>query len=338
MLKNPHLAPQELINSIESGNRRTRILFRVQIYLLSACGVFLVLALLTSLMGDRPSMAINFGFLGGIFGFSTFLTGRVGLWQSSKVKKSLSLLSDLQTHAGSTKETVSPSKETSPMKEALLRQIAEKSKEDPLVGAKLFSKEILQRAIDTLKSDRGLHSESLISAIGSVAGYSCQESVRAAMALNQQDPDAAFLKVAGADGKNYFFGDPINQHLIENKISIWTLAAAAAQDSGSKELLDIQELVSYVSSTVGSKEFGTSRIGEDHRTSHEPAEYVKAMWKPLLEPMKEFCPNPQLWPIACGLALQQAIVLCKDALHPDVALSIAMESAVPMSKVDIDSL
>lgn len=229
------------------------------------------------------------------------------------------------------------SNNSSQIKEALLRQIKEKSKDDPLIGAKIASKEILQRILEAMKSEKGVHTESLISAIGSLAGYSCQASIRGLMMLNKQDPNGAFIKAEGVDGKTYFFGDHLNKPLAENKISVWSLAAAGAQDAGNKELIDINEIFSHVTKTIGSEEFGVPRINDGHKPADPPIQYLKALWNPLLDIVNEFCPNPQLWPITFGLVLQQAIIMCKDTLNPHLALTIAMESAIPMSKVDINA-
>ncbi|NKB35270.1 MAG: hypothetical protein GKR91_19405 [Pseudomonadales bacterium] len=227
--------------------------------------------------------------------------------------------------------------ELSSAKAALIRQIEIKSEEDPLIGAKIYSKEILNRTTHALKREGALHTESLICALGSLAGYSCQSTIRQILTDKGQDPDAGFIKMKGADGKTYFYGDHINAFLLENKISIWSLAAAACKDSGGKNLIDIGELAAHVAGTIGKTEFGIPRIEEGHETSHTPIEYVKQMWSQMLGDMSEFCPNPQHWPIACGLALQQGIKMCKDTLDSELALSIAMESAVPMSKIDIDA-
>ncbi|MCK9609455.1 MAG: hypothetical protein M0R33_23755 [Methylomonas sp.] len=66
-----------------------------------------------------------------------------------------------------------------PKTEALVRAIREQSKEDPLVGAKLGGKEIFQRLVDGMKNEKGVHIESVLCALGALAGYSCQANLRA---------------------------------------------------------------------------------------------------------------------------------------------------------------
>jgi hypothetical protein len=52
--------------------------------------------------------------------------------------------------------------------------------------------------------------------------------------------------------------------------------------------------------------------------------------------LEQQCDNPITWPIVFGLALQEVIVEFKDSLNPDIAFLIAMETAIPMSKLDPD--
>ena len=56
---------------------------------------------------------------------------------------------------------------------------------------------------------------------------------------------------------------------------------------------------------------------------------------PLLPEVRKSCAAPDLWPVAFALAIVHAITLARSVLDPCVALTIVMESAVPMSKIDL---
>jgi hypothetical protein len=222
-----------------------------------------------------------------------------------------------------------------PKAAALVNAIRERSKEDPLVGAKLGSKEVLQRLIDGMKNERGVHVESLLCALGALAGYSCQANLRA-QALSKGIPEtAAFQTVGTNDGKKYFFGDPLNNALAGSQYSVWGLAAGAAQHAGAKELPDINEMFKHTSTVLGSPQFGVPRVPEKHTAGDSPMNYLKALWPALFPTVKLFCPNPVDWPILFSLAAQEAITMGKSVIAPDLALKIIMESAIPMSKVDL---
>jgi len=220
--------------------------------------------------------------------------------------------------------------------EIFFRTINERRKEDPLIGAKIGAKEILNGLVARMKDDRGVHTESLLCALGALAGYSCQASLRKALVedrgLSEQQ---VFAIVEAKNGSRYFFGDQINKPLAENPLSVWSLAAGAMQRLGINAAIDLGGIFKHVSETVGSNSFGVPRAPEGHQPADLPVHYVQYLWPQLLPTAKKYCASPSEWPIMFGLAVQEGIVLGKDVLDPLMALSIAMESAVPMAKADI---
>ena len=222
-----------------------------------------------------------------------------------------------------------------PKTAALMNAIRERSKEDPLVGAKLGAKEIFQRLLDGMKNEKGVHFESLLCALGALAGYSCQANLRAQALAKGMPETSAFQTVGTKDGKQYFFGDPLNNALAGSQYSVCGLAGGAAQHAGAKELPDINEIFEHTSSVLGGNQFGIPRVPEKHRASDFPVNYLQAIWPKLFPTVKLFCPNPADWPILYGLAIQEAIDIGKSVIDPALALKIVMESAIPMSKVDL---
>lgn len=221
--------------------------------------------------------------------------------------------------------------------ESMQRAIEEQKKHDPLVGVKIGSKEINQRIMTFLKNEKGVHIESFLSILGTLAGYACQVSVREEMGVpDVTAEEKAFIVVQGADGKKYFFGDLLNRPLAESQYSVWGLVAGAIQHLG-KTPPDIRDIFKHVSATVGGDEFGIPKIPENHFASALPLTYLKNIWPHLSPIAREFCDKPSELPILFGIAIQEAIFMAKDVIDPVVAASIAMESAVPMSKVDINA-
>lgn len=214
-----------------------------------------------------------------------------------------------------------------PAQEALLRVIAEKAKTDPFAGAKLGGKEVFSRLVQTMKTDKGVQVESLLCALGALAGYACQLSVRA---------NGGTLHTADcADGRRYYFGDLLNKPLAEDRYSVWSMAAAAAQASGGKTLPDMAEIFQHASTTVGSTEFGIPRTMGGHKPGDLPINYLKTLWPALAPQVKLYCPNPSQWPILFAIAIQQAIKAGRNSIEPSTALRLVMECAVSMSKVEL---
>jgi hypothetical protein len=196
--------------------------------------------------------------------------------------------------------------------ESLLEAIREKRATDPLIGAKVAGREILGRLILAMKNEKGVHSESLCCALGALAGYACQASLRA-----QAVEHGSLIKL-----------------LAEDPYSVWRLAAGAAQQAGASELPDLASIFKHVAATVGTPAFGIPRYGGGHGAADLPATYVRTLWPALLPILRKLTDDPALWPQAYSFAIQDAIRSVEPALAPQVALSIVMESAVPMSKLD----
>ena len=216
----------------------------------------------------------------------------------------------------------------------LLQRVAERSGKDPLIGAKIGGKELAQRIMAAMKTERGVHIESILGALGSLAGYSCQASVRAQARSQGLDETAHFVRAEGADGKAYFFGDALNKPLAEDQYSVWSIAAGEAQAAGCRNIPEPNEVFEHVAATVGSPEFGLPRLPLEHPIHDTPLSYVEVFWPKLFPMISRFCPAPEHWPILLGLAIQDIMRQGRNVLDPCLALEIVMECAIPMSKVD----
>ena len=216
----------------------------------------------------------------------------------------------------------------------LVQRIAEMSGKDPLIGAKIGGKEVLERMMAAMKTERGVHIESILGALGSLAGYACQASVRARARAQGLDETALFARAECTDGKTYFFGDDLNKPLAEDQHSVWSLAAGGAQAAGCTDIPDPGDVFAHVAATVGSPEFGLPRLTPEHPIHDTPLNYVEAFWPEVFRLASKFCPDPEHWPILLGLAIQDLMAQAKGVIDPCLALQIVTECAVPMSKID----
>ena len=222
-----------------------------------------------------------------------------------------------------------------PQQEALFHQIREQSTRDPLAGAKLGAKEVYQRVFTALRKDKGVHLDTLLCILGALAGYACQAQLRAQAFKKMQPESSVFQVVTTADGKTWYFGDPLNHLLVGAQYSVWSLAGGGAAQLGVTEFPDAGEMFKHAASTVGGAGFGIPRLPDGHRAGDTPLNYLKVFWPRLLPTIKLFCPDPAHWPILFGLAAQHAIIVSKEVIAPELAFKIVLESAIPMSKVDL---
>jgi hypothetical protein len=222
-----------------------------------------------------------------------------------------------------------------PKTAAFINTIYERSKEDPLIGAKLGAKEVFQQLLDGMKNSNGVHIESLLTALGALAGYACQANLRAQALAKGMPETAPFQVIETKNGKRYFFGDSLNNALAGSQYSVWGLAGGAAQHVGAKNFPDLNEIFQYTTSVLGSEQFGILRVPDNHKPTDTPLGYLKGLWPALFPTVKLFCPNPVDWPILYSFAIQEAIFASKGSIDSDLALRIIIESAIPMSKVDL---
>jgi len=224
-----------------------------------------------------------------------------------------------------------------PVTRSLRAIIEAKSEERPRLGPELGGKEVFQIIFNAMSAHgtRRVHVESMLCMLGALAGYSCQASVRADCIARGLPENGLFIRFTGADGTDYFFGDSINKPMAETEYSVWGLTAAAAQAAGCDPLPDIGDIFTHTVTALAGTGFGIPRVPEQNRAVDLPITYLKDLW-PVIHPTTLwFCLKPSDWPILYGVAIQEAINLTKTVIDPRMAFTIVMESAIPMSKVNI---
>ena len=233
---------------------------------------------------------------------------------------------------------------------ALIEIIAERRGSDPLICEKIAADEIVRTTTSAMasKDPRGVHAETLIAALSALAGYACLVSARATAAMLAAAPPLApagnagdrptplaIDLIAGTDGQAYYAGKAIAGPLFESRLSVWSIILDAVQKGGEAASPDLSELLAHVAATIGTPQFGVPRPAPGGFPPTEPPlAFVRAFWPLLLPKAKLFCPLPEQWPVLYGFAAQQAIVLCREVVPPEISVRLALECAVPMSRFD----
>lgn len=236
--------------------------------------------------------------------------------------------------AGRTENIEQQKTSSESVEETFLRQIAMRSHDDPLIGAKVGAEEITHQLMSAMTTEHGVHIESLLCALGSLAGYSCQAALRAKALAEGKNETAYLVEAQCKNGKVYYLGDALNGLLAESHYSVWGIAAGGAQTAGCSTLLELDEIFKYVIGTMGSETFGHPRLPPEHPIHDTPENYVNKLWPKFAPSIVKYCPNPEHWPVLLGIAVQKIIIQGKDTIDPSMSLRIVMESAIPMSKIE----
>ncbi|WMW80439.1 hypothetical protein RF679_17610 [Undibacterium cyanobacteriorum] len=223
---------------------------------------------------------------------------------------------------------------------APLEPEALKKNDDPLFGIKKGGKDVANKLFAAMSSDKGIHLESLLCALGSIAGYACQVSVREEFVRQQGRLEKEVFIVVDStqNGSRYFFGDLLNKPLAESRYSIWSLSSGASQKLGLTSLIDLHDIFRHVTETLGQTSFGVPRLPQAHVARELPEDYVRHLWPQLFPIARRYCDKPDQWPILFGVAVQEILFASKGLIDPQLALQIVMESAIPMSKINLKEI
>lgn len=198
-----------------------------------------------------------------------------------------------------------------------------------------------------LTVDGRIHAETMMAAIGALAGFAAQRTLLAHMATDTAIRREMRL-VTTASGTNYIFGEPLNQMFLTNDAAegqrrLWPLAAGGALAAGLRveELPELTGMFAHVSQSIGSDREGLpSTDKQPHMT---PRDILQRTWpfaKSCLSgalpgmPAELGAPPIASWP---AITAQIAARMIRDAatvLDPKTALTILMESAIFASKLD----
>lgn len=208
---------------------------------------------------------------------------------------------------------------------SLQAQIQAKHNQDTHIAAKLAANAIVQRLFQIMLDSKGVHVESALAALGTLAGQACQYRALAGQHSLSVVNDHR-------TGQRYYYGDALNRFLLEDKQSVWSLVARAVQSHG-KALPDIDDIIAHTTRTIGTEQFGQPRLSEEHPIRQQPKDYL-ALWAIFQQEILEALPVPKNdWVLAYALAIQNLIDQAKEVIDPSLAGWIVMECAVPMSKI-----
>lgn len=223
----------------------------------------------------------------------------------------------------------------SPELRALKDVIARERPNDPLIGPKVGADKIQNWVMGAVETERGVHVESLFVALGALAGFACQMSARRLL-QDGGHPDfgTPWAEVGGADGRTYHFGDAINYELLEAPMSLFAVSAGIIAKISEQPVPDMVPIVRHVAETVGGGAFGTIRFPEGTAAGDTPINYLIHFWHVVPEIAYPLGIDEREWPTLFGIAAQNCLSMAREVIAPTVALTLFMESAIAMAKVD----
>lgn len=226
---------------------------------------------------------------------------------------------------------------------------------DSTATGDLAIKSLREALMNALKNQRGIHTETMLTAVGALAGFAAQNA--ALDRATSRDPAVPKLALAVArtkSGEKWIFGDAVNVFLFpepHSNLPLASIIVGAATQAGvpANDLPNIQEMAAHVAAVVGSPDFGKLRAPQEHQPQLQPLELLRKLWpvtrdvllrsppKTLFRraerPLQEFH-----WPIIISIVGSQLIAMTKSVLCPRIGAALLIESAVITSKVDPETI
>lgn len=222
--------------------------------------------------------------------------------------------------------------------EAMKRTIAEQERNNPLLRAHVTQMDIVLNLSEWLKDDRGLRIETMLGALGSLAGFAAVVEVATAVKSGKQKaemPDVMILTTGR--GEKLWFGDRINRYVAEDSYSLWSLIAGRAQDMGG-ELPDLTEIFQHTAGVGGTDAFAVPRLPPEHMPGNSPVDFARYLYPQVFPILTRYDLPPQQHTLALAMAACDVMDQAKGHLDPGLMAKIVMECAIPASKLDPDQL
>ncbi len=207
----------------------------------------------------------------------------------------------------------------------LVREVDLRREKDPYVGIKLAGREIYANLIETLKSDKGVHIESMLAVIGAVGGYECMGGIMSA--LNAVIDSGVPLATAGAmsifiaetkSGEKLLLGDRVG-----NEFCTFCMNAAKITEPPFEAL---KPLSVRAAQTGGTPEYWETPFNET--VGGSPKEFSEAFKGRFEATLNTFCRYPQERMLAWSVAAQITVEKAREVISPnglDKAMSIISE-------------
>jgi hypothetical protein len=203
-----------------------------------------------------------------------------------------------------------------------------------------------------LRSDRGVHAETLLVAAGALVGFAAQQAAlfKGAEAADQSGivPKSSIVVIETKSGQKFLFGEWINGYLfpeIQGQLSLFNFAAAKAIQAGisKTDLPSYEGMARHVAESIGSPDFGIVRAPKEHQPQLQPCLLVRGLWGHITKIMELRVPmatsqlepelSPTHWPMIMSIAFSNFIETTKNVLDPRIGYALMMESAIIAAKI-----
>jgi hypothetical protein len=184
----------------------------------------------------------------------------------------------------------------------------------------------------------GIHSETILTELGALAGFAAQMSIRKSVIEPQGlDPGTVLIEAVTKSDEKFYFSDLLNLILFENEkppYSIWTYLTDEFPEEVRLRLPEVAEIVGRAARTIGQHSFGVPHLPAAHMPRKMPRAALNEHWSLVQQELVLSNRGPSEWPYDLAFAARWQMITSANVLPLPLAVALVMEAAVPMSKID----
>jgi len=214
--------------------------------------------------------------------------------------------------------------------QATIEALREALENDPDKRIHVTAQTTVAAVFSVLKDETGVRVEDALGVIGAFAGHM---SIRAAMNVSSTSDEGRLTVLGLSNGETAIYGPAIYDFLIGNPRSVFNLVGGGVQLAGGANMPDPNLMVQTHIRTMGTEAYGIPVVPDQNRLRDTPRNFLTHLWPILENHITVFDKAPDALCMAMGVAAQDLIVQGKDAINPELAAEIVMQSAFATSSI-----
>jgi hypothetical protein len=197
---------------------------------------------------------------------------------------------------------------------------------------------VYDKLMSVYKDGRGIHAETILNALGAIAGFAAQQAVwKVLIEPERRNPGDYLVMVQTKSDERYYFGESINLVLTYDqgkRLSFWYFVSGAVPSNDEQPLPDLVDIFRNTAATVGSELFALPRLPDKHLPHELPRKALQRQWQHVQPLLEKAGGSPMQWPAILGVVASILMRQTAAVLDPAIAARILMEAAIPMSKMN----
>lgn len=190
----------------------------------------------------------------------------------------------------------------------------------------MIAQEVLKAMMDGFKDEKGIHLESFLTHIASLAGTAC---LHAAFEAQTENDNVVIDEVKAEDGKTYYFAEAISFYLFNSPSSVYHIALEGVPEDRRDKVDTIETFTKFAIDRAGSEDYFDIPSLAGIETKGTIPFHIEAHWDQLKQGTQNIQAEIKMPDIVaiCAICLAHVLNHAQNVLPSEHAFKIALEAA-----------